>query len=96
MPGRLNGAVALAGLSLSSSCVETFQTAMTEMSALSSHPRGALFAAGSCRQQLQVHQWEPRQRRLATIRYHGGFLRQRIGPVRPQPLPAWLALEEVV
>eukprot|EP01045_Picozoa_sp_COSAG04_P052780 COSAG04_NODE_22676_length_351_cov_0.611111_1_plen_52_part_10 len=52
---------------------------MTEMSALSSHPRGALFAAGSCRQQLQVHQWEPRQRRLATIRYHGGFLRQRIG-----------------
>ena len=62
---------------------------MTEMSALSSHPRGALFAAGSCRQQLQVHQWEPRQRRLATIRYHGGFLRQRIGPVRnPCPLLA--------
>ena len=42
--------------------------------------RGGLFGAGSCQQQLQVYQWSE-ERELATIRYHGGFLRQRIGPV---------------
>ena len=40
--------------------------------------RASIFAAGSCQQQLQIFQHGPDERRLGSVRYHSGFLRQVI------------------
>ena len=59
---------------------KSFHTGSADLSALAAHPRAPIIAAGSCAQELRLFQVE-RDIELATVRYHGGWLRQRIGPV---------------
>jgi len=58
---------------------KTFNTRTPDMTAFSVHPFSPILATGSQNQKIQVLDFEGQE--LSLIRYHEGFLGQRIGPV---------------
>ncbi|ETV91087.1 hypothetical protein, variant 1 [Aphanomyces invadans] len=79
LSGSVSGDVKLWDLRYQKASVKTFEAHRSPMTALAVHDFAPLYATGSHNQFIKVFRQDGEQ--LALIRYHEGFLGERIGPV---------------
>ena len=65
--------------SRSSQSLHTMANTVPNMTALDVHPQSELFAVGSANQIIKVFNLNGDS--ISTVRYHDGFMGQRIGPI---------------
>ncbi|KAF0700295.1 Aste57867_9173 [Aphanomyces stellatus] len=79
LSGSVSGELKFWDLRYQKTSVKTFDAHRSSMTALAVHQYAPLFATGSHNQFIKVFRQDGEQ--LALIRYHEGFLGERIGPV---------------
>ena len=77
--GCVSGQIKFWDLRFQQSSIRTIEAQSSTMTALATHPNAPLLASGSHNQFIKVMTRDGEQ--LSVIRYHDGFLGQRIGPV---------------
>ncbi|RHY22017.1 hypothetical protein DYB35_013419, partial [Aphanomyces astaci] len=79
LSGSVSGELKFWDLRYNKSSVKTFEAHRSPMTALAVHAFAPVYATGSHNQFIKVFRQDGDQ--LALIRYHEGFLGERIGPV---------------